>query len=215
MLPLVKITRDKRCQPRQIYDPAVTSDYAADLQVGAEFPPVVVFRDMEGVIWLADGFYRVAAFLEAGRSHIPAQVCPGELSDAVLYAAGCNYRHGFRRTDGDKRRAVMMVLRHEEGKVWADERVAAHCHVSSPLVAGIRLTLEEGVEDDLDDDEDEDDSDLEEELDEAEQILKCKGQVRRLCAKLDRHARTLGTTTEALVQMYRSGELEPVVLAAK
>jgi hypothetical protein len=78
-----------------------------------------------------------------------------------------------------------------------------------------RTAGEGGAEDEDDPGDDDDEEGLEEELDEDEQVLKRKGQVRRLCAKLDRHAQALGLTTERLVQMYRNGELEPAVLAMK
>ena len=78
-----------------------------------EFDPVVVYYD-GAAYWLADGFHRIEAYRKVGVSVgdtlVPAIVHAGARRDAILHAAGANARHGLRRTNADKRRAVETVL---------------------------------------------------------------------------------------------------------
>ena len=71
--------------------------------------PVVVFHD--GVDhWLADGFHRYHASRRIEALESVAEVRTGTRRDAVLYSVGANASHGQRRTNADKRRAVMTLL---------------------------------------------------------------------------------------------------------
>ena len=52
-------------------------------------------------------------------------------------AAGENATHGKRRTNADKRAAVLRWLEDDEGKQWTDSHIAKMCHVSDPFVGKI------------------------------------------------------------------------------
>src|SRR4051812_18892617 len=92
----------------QLHADTIT-DYAERIGDGAVFPPVVVFYDGADH-WLADGFHRVEAHRQAGRDSVEAEVKQGTKRDALLYAVGANATHGLRRSNADKRRAVMVML---------------------------------------------------------------------------------------------------------
>lgn len=139
-LPLAAITLDGRCQPRVALDPAVAADYAADMETGADFPPVTVYDD-GATFWLADGFHRFAAATSLGRQHITCDVRPGMLRDAIAHAVGANATHGLRRTNADKRRAVETLLRDPEWSRWSDREIARRCGVSHPFVGALRSSL--------------------------------------------------------------------------
>jgi len=64
-LPVSAIRLDGGTQPRARLNEKVIAEYAGDMRGGAEFPPVDVFYDGE-VYWLADGYHRVSAAIEAG-----------------------------------------------------------------------------------------------------------------------------------------------------
>jgi hypothetical protein len=70
-----------------------------------------------------------------------ADVRRGALRDAMLAAAGANITHGFRRSNADKRRAVLTLLRDEEWSAWSDAEIARRCGVSQPFVGKIRAEL--------------------------------------------------------------------------
>jgi uncharacterized ParB-like nuclease family protein/FtsZ-binding cell division protein ZapB len=134
-LNLIRI--DGGTQPREQINTEAVGDYAEAVKVGIEFPPVVVFHDGKDY-WLADGFHRYHAHKQTGKASIVADVREGTLLDALIYAVGANGAHGLRRTNEDKRRAVMMVLERAELKDWSDRKIADACAVSHPFVAALR-----------------------------------------------------------------------------
>jgi ParB-like nuclease domain len=136
-LPLASITRDPAllCRASGV-NSEVVREYADALRSGAELPPVVVFRDPSGVHWLADGHHRAAAAELAGLSELAADVREGSRRDALLHAAGANAAHGLRRSNADKRRAVLLVI--EALPKWSDRKVAEAVGVSHPFVAAVR-----------------------------------------------------------------------------
>jgi len=126
-------------QPRCEIDETLVSEYAEAMRGGAEFPAVVVFEDGVG-FWLADGFHRTHAVRRAGIEEIAAEIHPGTKRDAVLYSVGANAAHGKRRTNADKRKAVMTLLRDEEWGQWSDREIARQCAVDHSWVSKIRRT---------------------------------------------------------------------------
>lgn len=109
-----------------------------------DFDPVVVYYD-GAAYWLADGFHRIEAYRKVGVSVgdtlVPAIVHAGARRDAILHAAGANARHGLRRTNADKRRAVETVLRDAEWSQWSNEEIARRCAVDPKTVGAIRKEL--------------------------------------------------------------------------
>lgn len=140
---LTAIVNDGGTQMRAGMDAATITEYSEALAEADAwpFPPIVVFHDGEKY-WLADGFHRVNAAHRIGKfSQIPADVRSGTRRDAVLHAAGANASHGLRRTNGDKRRAVDVLLRDEEWSQWSDGEIARKCAVSQPFVSAMRREL--------------------------------------------------------------------------
>lgn len=66
----------------------------------------------------------------------------GTRRDAILYSVGANETHGLRRTNEDKRRAVMTLLSDEEWSRWSNNEIAQKCGVSHTFVNGMRSSLE-------------------------------------------------------------------------
>jgi hypothetical protein len=71
--------------------------------------------------------------------HVLAEVRQGGRKDALRFALGANHKHGLRRTNGDKRRAVEMAVA-EFGNL-SDGLLAEMCGVSQPFVSNIRHQL--------------------------------------------------------------------------
>lgn len=131
---------DGGTQPRAEIDDYLVSEYADAMESGAEFPPVVVFYD--GVShWLADGFHRTHAARRVGAEEVPAEVRNGTKRDAVLYSVGANSAHGKRRTNADKRKAVLTLLKDDEWSQWSDREIARQCGVNDKTVGNIRREL--------------------------------------------------------------------------
>lgn len=126
-------------QSRAALNQDTVSEYAEALGQGAEFPPVVVFSDgSESGNWLADGFHRYHAHRAAGMTEIVCDARIGTRRDAILFSLGANASHGLRRTNEDKRRAVMTMLADAEWSTWSDRDIARQCGVSHPFVAAVR-----------------------------------------------------------------------------
>lgn len=139
---LASIRTDGGTQPRAALYQNVIDDYADALQAGAVFPPVVLFYDGTDY-WLADGFHRHGAHKQAGVSEIHADVRQGTRREAVLFSVGANAAHGLRRTNEDKRRAVMTLLQDAEWARWSDREIARRAGVHHDLVGGLRKSLAE------------------------------------------------------------------------
>jgi hypothetical protein len=137
---LGKIRTDGGTQARVGTDQQTVEGYAADIEKGDRFPPIVVFFDGEEY-WLADGFHRLAACAMAKRDAIGAIVKQGTRRDAVLYSCGANAANGLRRTNADKRRAVELLLGDDEWGRKSDRWIAEKCGVGHAFVSKLRPQL--------------------------------------------------------------------------
>lgn len=122
-------------------DENVVAEYARDMEAGAAFPPVSVFRDDAGRYWLADGFHRVAAARKADMNTVNAVVHNGGQRDAVLMACSVNAQHGVRRTQADRRKAIETLLRDPDWNRWSNREIARQCNVDHKTVASVRDEL--------------------------------------------------------------------------
>jgi hypothetical protein len=141
-LKLQELTLDPSIQSRTERDEAYVEELRKDLLEGAEFPPIVVFTD-GNTSWPADGVHRYLAHERAGRSEILADLREGGKREAIFHAVGANAKHGKRRSNEDKRKAVEILLQDEEWGKWSDRHIANACRVSQPLVSSIRKDLAE------------------------------------------------------------------------
>jgi uncharacterized ParB-like nuclease family protein/Zn finger protein HypA/HybF involved in hydrogenase expression len=159
-LKLQDILRDSRVQSREAINLTVVSEYAtamAKAPVWQEaglpvepFPPVVVYHEEEDgkhFYWLADGWHRILGAEEAGLDSFDAVVHEGGILDAIMHAAGSNGKHGLKRTQRDKHRAVRMLLDHPTviREEWGDSRVAHAADVSAFLARTVRREREQAL----------------------------------------------------------------------
>jgi hypothetical protein len=137
---LKKIMLDGGTQTRSQLNFVTIADYQKAMEDRAQFPPIVVFYD-GSQYWLADGFHRCRAAVDAGLTEIEAEVKQGTRRDAILYSVGANATHGLPRTREDKRTAVMLLLEDEEWGRWSDREIARLCIVHHQLVGNLRKTF--------------------------------------------------------------------------
>lgn len=123
---------DLQCRAKGL-DPEVVKDYAAAFKAGAEFPPIAVIK-VDDKLYVVDGWHREAASRAAGLTAITAIIVPGTWRDAVLAAAKANGKHGLRRTQEDKRRAVRLALTDPEIAALSSRKVAEAVGVSHTFV---------------------------------------------------------------------------------
>lgn len=139
---LAQIRTDGGTQPRAALNEATVGEYAEAITEGAKLPPVVVYHDGCDH-WLADGFHRYFAHKKIDALDINAEVHQGTQRDAVLHSVGANSAHGLRRTNDDKRKAVLTLLEDAEWAKWSQSKIAKHCSVTPEYVS--RLKAKEGV----------------------------------------------------------------------
>jgi len=142
---VTSLRTDGGTQVRAQIDLFTVEDYADAMLNGATFPAVVAYYDGTDY-WLADGFHRVEAAKRAN-VELAVDVRAGTVRDAKLHAAGSNADHGLRRTNEDKRRAVLMLLKDDEWKRWSDREIARKAGVTHPFVTRLR-SLETVTSDD-------------------------------------------------------------------
>lgn len=135
-----KIRRDGGTQMRAERNSETVDEYRDKMLAGEVFPPIVVFFD-GSEYWLADGFQRAEAAEDAEQSEIECDVREGGQRDAILYACGANADHGARRTNADKRKAVMTLLNDDEWKKKSNNWISGVCHVDSSTVDKHRKSL--------------------------------------------------------------------------
>ncbi|TFH53059.1 MAG: hypothetical protein E4G89_01170 [Methanothrix sp.] len=107
---LSDITLDSDLQPRVTITDAIVDEYAEAMKQGECFPPIILFNDGD-TNWLADGYHRYKAAQRAGLEHISAEFRSGTKLDALRHALSANVSHGLRRSQADRRRAVLIGLR--------------------------------------------------------------------------------------------------------
>ena len=131
---LSDIRIDGGTQSRASINPQIVADYAEAIKQGDVFPPVVVFFDGADY-WLADGFHRYEAHASAGSDALRVDLRQGTRRDAVLFSVGANALHGLRRTNDDKRRAVLTLLNDAEWSQWPQTKIAQACGVTQQFVS--------------------------------------------------------------------------------
>lgn len=138
-IPLDAVRINGGTQSRVQLNQVTIAEYAEAIRAAVELPPVVTFFD-GSTFWLADGFHRFNAHLDVGAMEINSEIRTGTQRDAILFSVGANASHGLRRTNEDKRRAVLTLLNDPEWSTWSSEAIAKACAVSPRTVSGMRIS---------------------------------------------------------------------------
>ena len=126
---------DPRLQCRESVPESIVKEYEEGWKDKVPFPPVQVF-EVDGELFVTDGFCRVMAAANIGKSKIPATITKGTFSDAVRAACGANYNHGLRRTNADKRKAALIAIAQFPGETT--RALAEMCGVSHAYIGGLK-----------------------------------------------------------------------------
>lgn len=116
------------------------AELADAIKSGKTVAPLIVFFD-SSKYWLADGFHRARAAIDAGASSIQAEVRPGGRREALLFSLKSVAAEEGYRTGSDKRRAVALLLADEEWRTWSNQTIAETLNVSPSFVATWRSRL--------------------------------------------------------------------------
>jgi hypothetical protein len=118
----------------------VIREYAYHMLAGALFPPIKVFFD-GGEYWLADGFLRVGATTQIGKSVIETFISQGSCRDAIFYATSNKEGTGLPHNHGDDVQCVRMILNDNDWAQMGDKEIANHCGTSEDLVRILRKNI--------------------------------------------------------------------------
>ena len=134
---LSEIRIDGGTQSRVELNQDVVAEYADAYAAGKRMPDISLFFDGT-TYWLADGFHRYFGAKKAGKTSIDAESKDGTQRDAWLYSLGANAEHGLRRTNADKRKAVLAAFDDSELGQWTARQIAEACAVSHTYVNRLR-----------------------------------------------------------------------------
>jgi uncharacterized ParB-like nuclease family protein len=128
MVEVDAIVADDRWQVRRGLDAATVGKYAAAMEAGAEFPPVLL-SGLNGALVLVSGFHRYHAAKSAGRTALLAEVHPMRPERLLWRAAAENLTHGLPMKAKDHRGAFRAYVksgmhRLPNGKVKASRTIA-------------------------------------------------------------------------------------------
>lgn len=132
---LSEVSLDHNLQPRVTITDAIVDEYAEAMMRGESFPPVVIFND-GATNWLADGYHRYKAAQKADLESISAEFRSGTKLDALRYALSANATHGLRRSQADRRRAVLIAL--QEFSELSDREIGRLVKVDGKTVGKYR-----------------------------------------------------------------------------
>lgn len=159
-LKINQLKRDGGTQSRAELDQALVEEYRQLVEDRDQEKPEGVeymypFKDPVKVIhdgshhWLYDGFHRTEALVAyyGDEAEIVADVYQGSQQYAQWLSFGANRDHGLRRSNFDKRRAVIGALKHNFGNESygyhrSDRELARHTGVDAKTVGNIRHELE-------------------------------------------------------------------------
>ena len=110
---LANVYLDRETQVRATVSEETIQRYADAMEneeCRDKFPPIILYRDNDDTLWLADGHHRVMAAIRRKFQSIHAIIRKGTKADAIWEAAKANSRNGLQFGRSDVCRAIRMIL---------------------------------------------------------------------------------------------------------
>ncbi len=106
-------------------DQVVVDEYAQAYCDEQKLPPIIVWNcTNDDKMYLVDGFHRVEGAKIAGLKELSFVEKSGSYREAVLFSVSVNSSHGLRRSNEDKRKAVITLLTDPEWSQWSNRAIA-------------------------------------------------------------------------------------------
>lgn len=138
---LDRLVADARYQQRASEDSTAIKELVNAYKDGEYIPAIEVVNTGEKYI-IIDGFHRYAAAAEAGLDYIECAITEGTEREAFTLSLGANANNkALKRTNADKRKAVMTALQDEYLKKFSARQLALICKVSHSYVNSISNEL--------------------------------------------------------------------------
>lgn len=128
----IHVDRRVHVRIQGVNDEKVT-EYAAGWEGGASLAPVDVF-DVSGILYIADGFHRLAAARQLKHTAILATVHSGTLDDARRFSASANLENrSLNLSKHDKFHALALLINFELAGV-SNRRIASRFNVAPTTI---------------------------------------------------------------------------------
>ena len=132
------LLKNKSAQSRASLNAGRIKEYIELLNGGYKgFPAAIAFDD-GNQLYLAGGFHRLTAGLEAGLKTFPTEIRKGTLRDALLFSVVDNSCHGIGLSNKDKRKGAMILLSDPEWRKWSSSVIAQKSGSSPTFVEKLR-----------------------------------------------------------------------------
>jgi hypothetical protein len=140
ILPIPSLKLDRRLQMRHALNYSTVADYRDRLE-DSEPPPIEVYL-IDDVPYPVNGFHRIEAATQAGRTELRAIVLEGSWEDAMLAACQANRDNGLPTTPSERRAAAMAFLLTLEELLDADDRKHLSLREIARLVGVSHTTID-------------------------------------------------------------------------
>ena len=135
---IADLRTDRGNQTRSSINVATVKEYAECMIRGRKFPPFKVCQ-VNGELWVVDGFHRLEAARQCGFTDIEVEVFDGTRSDAPRASLGANHTEGLPRSNANKRFAAELAVK--EFRRYSDRRITKICGASCELVGDVKDQL--------------------------------------------------------------------------
>ena len=110
LIQIERAIKDEKLYPRNLVDWITVLRYKQSMQVGADFPPIIV-ASFKGKYIVVDGFHRLQARKDLKETHIQVEILEG-LNKKGIYLESIkrNVSHG-RQFSGQERARILLTLK--------------------------------------------------------------------------------------------------------
>lgn len=140
LLIISDLVLDQNLQQRSKLNNAVINEYAEAYKAGESLPPIEVYH-VEHEYYVVDGFHRVKAAKNAGFESIQCRVYQGSYRQAYIRSLSVNSKHGFKRSNHDKKMSTIKALQDEEVRTFSLRQIGSIAGVSQTYVKKIKDQL--------------------------------------------------------------------------
>ncbi len=137
------IILDYQLQQRVKMDESTIEDYAEAYREGVDLPAITIFicSDRDDEPYLVDGFHRVEGAKLAQIKTLPCKRLQGTFREAQMYSFGVNAFHGLKRSNADKRKAVLTLLDDPEWNQLSNRELGKIANVSHQYIFKLRKEI--------------------------------------------------------------------------
>lgn len=137
---------DSRLRGRIEYHDDIVSNYASLIKEGHLFPHPVLTRDNGPKYWIADGYYRIKAYLQLKKKTVKCIIRDGDAKASFIMGLKANANNPQAFTREEKRKNARLLLQHPEWGVTSSREIGRLCGITHKTVDKIRHQMNAEIE---------------------------------------------------------------------